>query len=106
MRQDLGNRELQILAATLAFITQTNPTLRNSGAFFIAQNLRDFIQDTCDISSLSIEGVARTLNRNRVIKEVWRPHMELTNKKGVKEQVQKSCYRFDKEMLTKLTKEL
>ncbi|MGO8988793.1 MAG: hypothetical protein ACLQGU_08250 [bacterium] len=95
----IGNRDLQILVSTREFLREEKSV---SNGLFVAENLRDFIRLSWNISGLTTEAVGRTLNRNGVIKELKRPRLEISEG-GLTKTVQKTCYVFDQEILSRLT---
>jgi len=97
----VGNRDLQILESTWAFVEEKKPL--NGDSLYVGDELCRFIGDRWSLPGLKLEAVSRTLNRYDVIRSVKRPR--LTDKER-EVRVQKSCYQLDKTRLSKLVTQL
>lgn len=102
--QLIGNRDAQILEGTQAHIEQTSPLKIKGLSFYVGENLCDSIKDRWGIPNLELGTVSRVLNRFNLIREVRRPRLK-ENIKGSETEVQRTCYLFDEERLSKLTQE-
>jgi hypothetical protein len=100
----IGNRDLQILAGTQAFIKETSPLKIDGLPFYIGEDLCKSIKDGWSLANLKLETVSHVLNQFNIIKGLRRPHL----KKKIENseiQVQRVCYLFDEQRLAGLTNE-
>ena len=102
--QLIGNRDAQVLEGTQAYIEQTSPLKIKGLCFYVGENLCDSIKDRWGIPNLEPGTVSRVLNRFNLIREVRRPRLK-ENIKGSETEVQRTCYLFDEERLSNLTRE-
>jgi hypothetical protein len=100
----IGNREVQILAGTQAFIEEMSPLKIDGLPFYIGEDLCKSIKDGWSLPNLKLETVSHVLNQFNIIKGLRRPHL----KKKIENseiQVQRVCYLFDEQRLAELTNE-
>jgi hypothetical protein len=100
-RQLTDNRDAQILEATSAFVSETEPLHQNGDDLYVGDQLTRFIKDRWNISDLKLEQVSRTLNRYGIINNTFRPRLRIRGD----DPIQKSCYSLDRERLSRLTEE-
>jgi hypothetical protein len=102
--QLIGNRDAQILEGTQAHIKQMPPSKIDGPCFCVGEDLCKSIKDRWGIPNLELGTVSRVLNRFNLIREVRRPRLK-ENIKGSETEVQRTCYLFDEERLSNLTRE-
>ena len=103
-RQLIGNIDMQILEATRVFVKETRPIPKDGKDFYVGEQLRKSIKDKWEISVLKTEQVSRTLGNHNIIRDVQRLRLSETNGGSITK-TQKTCYEFNKERLTELTKD-
>ena len=97
--QLIGNLDAQILDATLAYMEEEKP-LAHSDGLYVGEQLCKFIKESLSIPGLKLDTVSRILKRHNVITAAERRRLNVSGKT-----LQRTCYQFDKEKLSKLTDE-
>lgn len=97
--------EAKVLQATQAFIKAAKP-MKENPRFYNGLDLLEFIRKMIDRPNLPLEKISEILNRNDVVVDTWRPHLEVvdkersTKKKQVMKIIQITCYEFNAQKLS------